>query len=131
VIEVHFIMDRIEYPATVLPSVGAVLGVDVGYSQKAKSSAVCRLDWDGKWIDWKIERFCALAAEQKRVITKVAGDVKLEAAAFDGPLRAGFDLIGRYRTAERMLTRGLQPKIGKPGQSSSPNGKSLNAAAND
>jgi hypothetical protein len=50
----------------------------------------------------------------------------LTAAAFDGPLRSGLDLIGRYRVAERMLTRRLQPHIGKPGQSSAPVGKLLN-----
>lgn len=53
------------------------------------------------------------------------------AAAFDGPLRQGFDIIGRYRTAERMLTRRLRPLIGKPGQSSAPVGKLLNHHANE
>lgn len=42
------------------------------------------------------------------------------AAAFDGPLRQGFDIIGRYRTAERMLTRRLRPLIGKPGSPARP-----------
>jgi hypothetical protein len=39
-------------------------------------------------------------------------------------------MIGRYRTAERMLTRRLQPFIGKPGQASTPVGKTLNENAN-
>ncbi len=64
------------------------------------------------------------------MLTAVAGNVLLEAAAFDGPLRKGLDVIGRYRTAERMLTRRLGAKIGKPGQASAPIGKALNAAAN-
>ena len=37
------------------------------------------------------------------------------AAAFDGLIRRSFEIIGRYRTAERMLTRRLRPLIGKPG----------------
>ncbi len=41
------------------------------------------------------------------------------------------EVIGRYRAAERMLTRRLQSKIGKPGQASAPVGKALNTAAND
>ena len=41
------------------------------------------------------------------------------------------DIIGRYRLAEQLLTRKLFPFIGKPGQSSSPVGKELNAHAND
>jgi hypothetical protein len=60
----------------------------------------------------------------------VAGEARLAAAAFDGPLRQGLDIIGRYRAAERMLTRRLQPFIGKPGQSSAPVGMLLNEHAN-
>jgi len=60
----------------------------------------------------------------------MAGRVPLAAAAFDGPLRRGFDVIGRYRTAEHMLTRRLQPFTGKPGQASTPVGKLLNEHAN-
>ncbi len=61
----------------------------------------------------------------------VAGSARLEAAAFDGPLRRELDVIGRYRAAERMLTRRLTKLIGKPGQSNAPVGTALNAAAND
>jgi hypothetical protein len=91
---------------------------------------VCRLDWNNHQISWTIERFRAVLAEQEATIAAVAGQVPLQAAAFDGPLRAGFDVIGRYRTAERILTRRLGAKIGKPGQASAPIGKKLNAAAN-
>lgn len=114
-----------------LPPMGSVLGVDVGFSPKRRSSAVCRLDWDPGAITWDIHRFRALPAEQEAAIRGVAGRVRLQAAAFDGPLRAGLDAIGRYRAAERMLTRRLGARIGKPGQASAPVGKALNAAAND
>ena len=60
----------------------------------------------------------------------LAGEAILSAVAIDGPIRRSFDEIAVYRDAERMLTRGFQKLIGKPGQSSSPNGKKLNAAAN-
>lgn len=69
--------------------------------------------------------------ERETTIVDVAGGRLLHAVALDGPLRAGFQVIGRYRTAERMLTRRLRPRIGKPGQSSAPVGIKLNAAAND
>jgi hypothetical protein len=92
---------------------------------------VCRLDWDAQQITWTIQRFRAIPAEQQATIIAVAGQAPLQAAAFDGSLRAGFDVIGRYRTAERMLTRRLGAKIGKPGQASAPVGRKLNAAAND
>jgi hypothetical protein len=113
-----------------LPVAGAVLGIDVGFSATRASSAVCRLDWDAVRITWAIRRFRAVPAEQEAAVRAIAGDVWLAAAAFDGPLRAGLEVIGRYRVAERMLTRRLQSKIGKPGQASAPVGKALNTAAN-
>lgn len=106
------------------------MGVDVGYSLNQASSAACRIDWDHCEIRWTLQRFRARPEEQLDVLRPVGGTTRLEAAAFDGPLRAGFDVIGRYRTAERMLTRRLQPKIGEPGQASVPVGQALNAAAN-
>jgi hypothetical protein len=107
---------------------GSVIGVDVGYSETRRSSAVCRLDWDDESVNWEIQRFRALPEEQKAVISSIGGQHVLEAAAFDGPLRRGFDPIGRYRTAERMLTRRLR-LIGKPGQANVPVGMKLNEAA--
>ena len=118
-----------EQPA--LPSKGAVLGVDVGFSPTRRSSAVCRLDWNEHRITWSLLRFRALLEEREAALLAVAGSGRLEAAAFDGPLRPSFDVVGRYRIAERMLTRRLGARIGKPGQASTPVGRALNAAAND
>ena len=110
---------------------GSVLGIDVGWDRKRKSSAVCRLSWTDREIDWKIGRFIATDYDREKTISQIAGDHLLLAVAIDGPLRYGFDQIGHYRSAERLLTRGELPKrIGKPGQSSSPNGKNLNIQAN-
>lgn len=114
-----------------LPPTGAVLGIDVGFSAKARSSAVCCLAWDAERLGWTIRRFRAISPERETTIVAVAGSDELQAAAFDGPLRAGFEVIGRYRVADRLLTRRLGPQIGKPGQSSTPAGMRLNAAAND
>src|SRR5271165_419801 len=41
-----------------------------------------------------------------------------------------FSVRYSYRSAERMLTRGLNSKIGKPGQANAPVGKRLNDATN-
>jgi hypothetical protein len=110
---------------------GSVVGVDVGCSPSRRSSAICRLDWLNSTISWQIRRFKAAEPERERVIAEIAGGRQITAAAFDGPIRRDFDIIGRYRTAERMLTRRLQPLIGKPGQSSAPVGKLLNQHANE
>ena len=113
-----------------LGDTGSVLGVDVGYSATRRSSAVCRIDWDASSLVWKIKRFRASADEPEKILREVAGEKILLAAAFDGPIRAGFDCINKYRAGERMLTRRLQPKIGKPGQCNVPVGRLLNAATN-
>jgi hypothetical protein len=110
---------------------GSVVGIDVGCSPTRRSSAICRLDWSDSTVVWEIARFRALEPERERVIARVAGGRRIVAAAFDGPIRRGFDIIGRYRTAERMLTRRLRPLIGKPGQSSAPVGKLLNHHTNE
>jgi hypothetical protein len=114
----------------VLPPAGAVIGIDVGWSLKTRTSAICRLEWDQLTIRWTIARFRAAEPERSQTIASVAGNAVIIAAALDGPLRRGLDEIGHYRTAERMLSRGLNHLIGKPGQSSSPVGKLLNRAAN-
>jgi hypothetical protein len=113
-----------------LPSQGSVLGIDVGCSPSRKSSVVCRLDWSEREIVWTIARFRAVEPERTDTIAGVAGTAPLCAAAFDGPLRTGLDIIGRYRTADRMLTRRLGRLIGKPGQPSTPVGRLLNLHAN-
>ena len=110
---------------------GNVLGIDVGWSKRRRSSAVCRLSWNKDSIDWKVRRYSASDDDRCKTIDDVAGTNKLHAVAIDGPLRRNFDLIGQYRSAERVLSRGeLARQIGKPGQSSSPNGKRLNEQAN-
>ena len=115
----------------ILPDVGSVLGIDVGWSTRKKTSAVCRLSWNEQDIKWDIRRFKAKSPDREQAIECVAGEEELLAVAIDGPLCRGFDEIGEYRSAERILSKGNLPKcIGKPGQSNSPNGKRLNEQAN-
>ena len=116
-------------PAHRLPASGSVLGVDVGFSPKRRSSAVCRLDWTPDWYCWALERFRYAEPEAADVLLRHA-DRPLLAAAFDGPLRRDFDEIGHYRLAERLLTIGFAPLVGKPGVANAPVGRKLNAAAN-
>lgn len=111
---------------------GSVLGIDVGWSENRRSSAVCRLSWDDRQIDWRVERFRANPSEREDAISRVADGRELLTVAIDGPLQPRLNVIGRYRSAERLLSRGdLRRRIGKPGQSSSPNGRKLNEQANE
>lgn len=112
-----------------LPEAGSVLGIDVGWSLKSRSSAVCRLDWDGQTVRWTINRFTAQADDRRDAILTTAGAHHLLAAAFDGPLRGDLKPIEVYRTAERRLSeRAIRDAIGKLAQSNSGNGRLLNAA---
>ena len=113
-----------------MKSHGSVMGIDVGWSTKYRSSAVCRLSWNCRDLQWTVYRFCATARDREKAIREAAADRTLTAVAIDGPLRRGFSEIGRYRSAERLLSRGEIKRIGKPEQSSSPNGKKLNFQAN-
>ena len=98
---------------------GSVLGIDVGWSPKRKSIAVCRLSWSEREVKWHIRRFRAIEPDRKDTIKRVVDDHDLLAVAIDGPLRPGFDEIGHYRSAEYLLTQQeLRERIGKPGQSS-------------
>lgn len=102
---------------------GAVLGVDVGWSSSKKTTGVCLLRWTSdvvrleptrvRWQDFRAAQFAQILA-----------------LAIDGPVRGDLRAISEYRAAERLLTRGLSGRIGKPGQSSSGNGAKLNAGAN-
>ncbi len=112
-----------------LPESGSVLGVDIGFSVKRRSSAVCRLDWNANSVAFSIERFRALEPERTQVLRRAA-DRPVMAVAFDGPLRSDFGIIGHFRLAELLLTRRLWSFIGKPGQSSTPVGKNLNSSTN-
>lgn len=112
-----------------LQAEGAVLGIDVGCSGERRSTGVCRLDWDANSVGWTIRRCRARPDERAAAIAAIA-DRPLLAVAIDGPLRRGLDEIGAYRRAERLLTLGFGPRIGKPGQSNTPVGRLLNRHAN-
>lgn len=108
---------------------GSVLGIDVGWSLKRRSSAACLLEWSDDKIFWQIKRFRAIETEYLPLLNELTMGKQLLSAAFDGPLCRGLQAIGRYRKAEKLLTCKLQ-QIGKPGQSNSPNGIKLNEQAN-
>jgi hypothetical protein len=114
-----------------LPQSGAVVGVDVGYSTVRRSSAVCRLWWNDVGVGWDVARFRHDDDDRERAFRQVVGSEPVMVAAFDGPLKRGLGPIGHYRKAEKDLTvREIRTQIGKPGQSSSANGRDLNRAAN-
>jgi hypothetical protein len=110
-----------------VPREGAVLGIDVGYSDTKRSSSICKLEWSVTSVWWTVCHF--RFRERVEKVGHVVGSGAILAAAFDGPFRGALDQINAYRPAEQMLTRRLDG-LCKPGQSNSPVGKKLNAATN-
>ena len=113
-----------------VPTSGAVLGIDVGWSETRRSSAACILSWDDEAIEFFLCRFTAQEWDVRTSLTSLLNDRHCLVAAIDGPLARGLPVVRRYRLAESMLTRAFHATIGKPGQSSSPNGIELNTTAN-
>ena len=114
-----------------LPESGSVLGVDVGWSLRAPSSAACRLDWDRTSLHWTVRHFTGHPEVRARSIAEVAGAHHLLAAALDGPLRGDLAVIDAFRVAERELSRkAIAVHISQPGSSRSPVGRLLNHHTN-
>ncbi len=109
---------------------GLVLGVDVGWAAEKKTTGACVLEWTATEILITPTRLATSDVEGRGGIGSLTRERPIDVLAVDGPIRGPLDAIGVYRDAEMMLTRGLADRIGKPGQSSSGNGKKLNAAAN-
>lgn len=106
---------------------GAVLGIDVGWSPNRKSSALCRLEWTATTAMWRILPVGVDLVERRAAVSALMGE-GVSVCAIDGPLHGSLEIMDRYRLPERLLTRGFQ-RIGKPGQSSSPQGRRLNQEA--
>lgn len=114
-----------------LSTVGQVLGIDVGWSEKSDTTGACVLRWDQSKITLAVHLVPTSLEKRTKKLREVVGKDKFEAVALDGPLRPGLDRIGEYRLGELILTRRFSKLgYGKPGQSSSPNGSELNAHAN-
>jgi hypothetical protein len=99
-----------------IPERGAVLGIDVGYSQTGHTTGLCALTWDEDALTWQA------------AVTATAGDVRaaalrqltekvdhVVAVAIDGPIRPGLECVRQYRCAESLLARGTFQRRGKPG----------------
>jgi predicted RNase H-like nuclease len=110
---------------------GAVLGVDVGWSATDDTTGACVIRWDEPRVHVRALRIPSNESVRRDLLESETKNHAILCAALDGPLRRGFDKIGEYRLAERLLTRRFSNLgVGKPGQSNSGNGLLLNEHAN-
>lgn len=108
-----------------LNGVGAVLGIDVGFSERAQTTNFCLLTWSDAWIAVRFAPAGSSRTERLAAFHGLASGLPLDAVAIDGPLTRGLRVVPHYRSAEALLSRGLFRKRGKPGQTNSPSGQQL------
>src|SRR5947208_14197084 len=110
---------------------GSVLGIDVGYSARRKTTGFCALSGDARTVRWR----CGNAGVDERnrhdTLRRVlpAAQRQLLAVAIDGPLLPRLHSTPRYRCAARLLSRGAFGKRGKPGPTNGRSGRGLHAHA--
>jgi hypothetical protein len=73
-----------------LPVTGAVVGLDVGYSETKASTGLCALSWNGAAVTWVCVNARTDDAHRKATLMSVAPlDQRVLAAGVDGPLVPG------------------------------------------
>ena len=115
-----------------LPESGAVLGIDVGYSAKRRTTCFCHLEWTAHKASMTLKLVAANPSARRTVLGELLGpDPHLAAIAIDGPLAPRLQKVTRYRAAEALLSKGCLQRRGKPGQTSSPVGQKLHVHATE
>jgi hypothetical protein len=103
-----------------------VLGIDVGFSERRRTTCFCLFRWEPTAAFLTFRRTTADADKRRAALISLLGaDRKVEAVAVDGPLGPGLCRLTHYRSAEALLSQGKMQKRGKPGQTSSPTGQLL------
>ena len=108
---------------------GAVLGIDVGFSSKGRTTSITLLEWDQSHVRVSSRRTGSDDSTRAKAIAELVGSRHLLGVALDGPLTKGFAIVPHYRSAEAILSRGEFQKRGKPGQTSAPTGQQLHSHA--
>lgn len=116
---------------SMLPESGRVLGIDVGYSPKRRTTAFCSLSWTKDHVGWSDFSATSDPICRERALLGVKGSDESQfiSVAIDGPLRPHLQECCEYRTAERLLSRGAFQKRGKPGQTNAASGPQLHKHA--
>jgi hypothetical protein len=110
---------------------GRVLGVDVGYSARRKTTGFCGLSWDARTVRWTCRNAGLDARDRRQALRRVLEGARgeLSAVAIDGPLLPGLGPTPRYRCAESLLSRGAFRRRGKPGPTNGGRGRELHTHA--
>jgi len=105
------------------------MGIDVGFSSKRKTTCLCLLEWDKAGLCFRFRLVGSGDNERADAFNDLVEHRRLAGIALDGPLTHELRLVGHYRAAEAILSRGWLQRRGKPGQTSSPTGQMLHQHA--
>jgi predicted RNase H-like nuclease len=111
---------------------GHVLGIDVGYSDRRKTTGFCVLSWDNQMVDWQLENTGTDENSRIQALQNLLpGNPRgVLAVAIDGPLRPKLIVdVLTFRATESLLSRGQFQKRGKPGPTNGGNGRQLHQQA--
>lgn len=111
------------------PNIGRVLGVDVGFAVKARTTCFCSLEWTQSIAALKFALATSNPDKRRQALRELSLTGPVSGVALDGPLTRTLRLVSHYRAAEAILSRGVLQKRGKPGQTSSPTGQQLHQHA--
>lgn len=104
---------------------GAVLGVDVGWSEKKATTGLCLIEW----INWEVSLGCCEARadedDRRNKLDRLIQGRKLLAVGIDGPLIPGLRIVKEYRAADALLSRGRFQRRGKAGPTNGGSGPKL------
>ena len=110
----------------------AVLGIDVGYARKERTTGLCLLTIDDTSIQWRLlNTGTEKSLRRDDLKCLVPKGTALLGVGIDGPLASKLALVEHYRSAEALLSRGLFQKRCKPGQTNVPTGQNLHRHATE
>ena len=102
------------------------LGIDVGYSERRRSTGLCLLKICRGALSWEClntgTNECDRLKDLRDLIPK---GTHLLGVGIDGPLTQSLRVVHHYRTSDALLSRGPFRFRGKPGQTSTPSGQML------
>lgn len=110
---------------------GCVLGIDVGYSARRKTTGMAALWWTGTEVKWRCTAAASTIADRSAVLDTLMSGLRdrVLAVAVDGPLVPRLVDRPTYRCAEALLTRGRFGRRGKPGACNAGGGPRLHQEA--
>ena len=108
---------------------GAVLGIDVGWSEKKATTGLCLIEW----TNWEVSLGCCEARgdedDRRNKLDRLIRGRKLLAVGIDGPLNPGLAIVEKYRAADALLSRGRFQRRGKAGPTNGGSGPKLHSQA--